>query len=176
MQKFKDKCSNSLSAGYKSDNCGDSVTLRRQSSRAEDSRQDFFGSSFNLEQDYIKKLSPTCLAYVGDSVYELYTRVFFAGCGKMKLKNMHNAVVSFVSCRGQTKAYELICSLLSEDEADLFRRGRNTKSSVPRNADVYEYRCATGLECLLGYLFLSRNYLRLNQIMQLILSSSKNVE
>lgn len=135
-----------------------------------------FGDGFSIEQDYIKNLSPTCLAYVGDGVYELYTRVFFARCGKMKLKNLHEAVVSFVSCHGQTEAYGLISDLLTEEEQDLFRRGRNSKSSVPRNADVYEYRCATGLECLLGYLFLSGSYSRLGRIMSVILSGGVNID
>lgn len=124
----------------------------------------------NLEKSYINSLSPSCLAYVGDSVYELYTRSFFVCNSKMKINRLHDAVVSFVSCRGQTQAYKAISDFLSDDEKDLFRRGRNAKSSVPRNADVYEYRTATGLECLLGYLFLSRDYCRLGKIMDLILN------
>lgn len=83
----------------------------------------------------------------------------------------HVLAIGYVSAHAQAAAFRRMETLLNEDELYIYRRGRNTKpTTVPRNADVQEYRCATGLEAVVGYLFLSGQYERLSQLMERVLA------
>ncbi|MBE5780275.1 MAG: ribonuclease III [Clostridiales bacterium] len=107
-------------------------------------------------------------AYMGDTVYDLFVRERLIHQHPLETAHgMHRRAVALVRCGAQARTLAAIDSRLSEDEKDIVRRGRNAKSpSVPKNADVREYRLATGFEALLGYLYLHGRQERLQEILQ----------
>ena len=121
---------------------------------------------FNLRpQEY----SPLVLAYIGDSIYEVHIRSRFVASCNEKVSSLHRKSSSFVCASAQSRAYNHIKELLTEEEDAVFKRGRNAKSAtVPKNADVIEYRCATGLEALIGYLYIKKDYDRVEELMDII--------
>ncbi|HZK17707.1 MAG TPA: ribonuclease III domain-containing protein [Clostridia bacterium] len=113
-------------------------------------------------------LPPATLAYIGDAVYELFTRTELVEKGITNVNKLHHKAIRFVSAEAQAKALSFLNGHLSEEEADLVRRGRNAKTRVPKNAELMEYRYSTGFECLVGYLYLSGDFERLKNIMTLV--------
>lgn len=101
-------------------------------------------------------LNPLQLAYIGDTVWDLMVRSRLIYRGR-NVRNMHKDAVASVNAHAQALAFSRIEALLTEDEADIYRRGRNTHAhhAAPRNQDVGDYRTATGLESLVGYLYLT---------------------
>jgi len=120
-------------------------------------------------------LSPAVLAYVGDAVYELVTRQYLVGkMGRSGVNKLHREAVKRVRARAQAGVLEKLKGSLTEKEAEVVRRGRNAGSGhVPKNARVLEYRHSTGLECLVGYLYLKGNMQRLEEIMKLVLDAQE---
>lgn len=114
-----------------------------------------------------KNLSPVTLAFVGDAVYSLYVReklVLSTDFGTGELQKMTSASVS---AHGQSELLEKILPLLTEDETDIFKRGRNAKkSSRSKNASVLEYNRSTGFEAVLGYLYLTGQYQRISYLLE----------
>ena len=112
-----------------------------------------------------KMKNPLALAYVGDTVWDLMVRSRLIYRGR-NVRNMHKDAVSSVNAHAQAIAFAWIEALLTEDEADIYRRGRNTHAhhAAPRNQDVGDYRTATGLEALVGYLYLTGQEERLLQL------------
>ena len=100
------------------------------------------------------ELSPVLLAYIGDAVYELHVRCRLLMPPK-RIRDYHQAVVAWVRAESQSALLERWQPLLTEAEADLVRRGRNATSRSPRRLSPAIYQRATGLETLIGYLFLS---------------------
>lgn len=113
--------------------------------------------------------SPLVLAYIGDAVYELYVRKKLVVGHNMPVDKLHKSATKLVNAGAQSESYKKIEEVLSEKETTIFKRGRNAKSTVPKNADMAEYRCATGLETLIGYIYLNGDKSRLDEIMSLIL-------
>jgi len=113
--------------------------------------------------------SPLVLAYVGDAVYELYVREMLVSKGNMPVDKLHKAATNYVKASAQCESYKKIEDKLTENEIFVFKRGRNAKSAVPKNAEMSDYRTATGLEALIGYIYLSGEKQRLDDIMSLIL-------
>ncbi len=113
--------------------------------------------------------SPLVLAYIGDAIYELYVRNMLVSKHNIQVDKLHKMAVSIVKSSAQAKSYHKIENELTEEELTVFKRGRNAKSSVPKNSDMSEYKTATGLEALIGYIYLSGNKERLDEIMNLIL-------
>ena len=113
--------------------------------------------------------SPLALAYIGDGVYELYVRARVIDENPdMPAHKLHKEAVKYVKAHAQSNSIHEIADILTEDEMAVFKRGRNAKSpTVPKNANLTEYRHATGFEALLGYLYLSHNSERLDEIMKL---------
>lgn len=116
-----------------------------------------------------EQYSPLVLAYLGDAVYELYVRKHLVSKGNTHVDKLHNAAVQIVKAEAQSEAFRKIENILTQEETAVFKRGRNTKSAVPKHASVAEYRAATGLEALIGYIYLSGDIKRLDYIMNLIL-------
>ena len=117
-----------------------------------------------------EQLSPVTLAFLGDAVYELLVRTEIVKKGSMPAGKLHTAAIKFVSAKGQAKAMSLLESLLSEEEHAIFLRGRNANHvKPPKNADPNEYRIATGMEALFGYLFLYEKNERILELFGLIL-------
>ena len=113
--------------------------------------------------------SPLALAYIGDGVYELYVRSrVIEENPDMPAHKLHKESVKFVKAHSQSNSIHAIIDMLLEDEVAVFKRGRNAKSpTVPKNADLTDYRHATGLEALIGYLYLSEKTERLNELMKI---------
>ena len=112
--------------------------------------------------------APLALAFVGDGVYELYVRTRLMHKGSLQANKLHRLAIQYVKAGAQAVSVRAILDKLSEEESAVYRRGRNAKSAtVPKNADVAEYRMATGFEALLGYLYLSGHSERLQEIMEL---------
>lgn len=105
------------------------------------------------------------LAYLGDAVYELYVRKYLVSCGYTKVDMLHRLAVRFVNAVTQAQVLHALAGILSEDEAAVVRRGRNSKSgSSPKNISVTDYRHGTAFEALIGYLHLSGREDRINEI------------
>lgn len=111
--------------------------------------------------------SPLALAFIGDAVYENFIRTKIVLQANASANKLHKKAVSFVRAHAQSEASKALASLLTADEEEIFKRGRNAHSaSVPKNADVTEYRAATGLETLIGYLYLTGQADRLDFLMK----------
>ena len=95
------------------------------------------------------------LAYLGDCVYELYVRSRLVSDGNHKVNDLHKAATKYVCAKAQAEFYYRVKDMLTEDEEAAFKRGRNTKSRPPKNADMSDYRPATGIETLFGHLYVS---------------------
>ncbi len=126
---------------------------------------------YPAQMEHPQRLSPLTLAFLGDAVYELMVRHYLTMQGSMPAHLLHQKAVELVRCSAQAQAYRLLEEHLHEDELAILKRGRNNSSvKSPKNADPIEYRMATGVEALFGYLFLSGEQKRLEQLFQMILS------
>jgi len=115
----------------------------------------------------IEQLSPIVLAYIGDAVFEVYVRQRLIASPIRKPHELHKAATRRVSAASQARLLQLWAPFLTEEEADIVRRGRNAKSGQPpRNADPGDYRQATALESLVGYLYYRGRGERLEQLME----------
>jgi ribonuclease-3 family protein len=114
------------------------------------------------------QLSPLHLAYIGDTVWDLMVRVGLLHTGK-NLHNMHCAAVARVNANAQAQALCRMTDKLTVEEADMVRRGRNAhpRHGVPKNQDPAAYSQATGLETLIGYLYLTGRHERLQELYQI---------
>ena len=113
-----------------------------------------------------REYSPLVLAYIGDSVYETYIRTRLVARANTQVNNLHKTTINYVKAKAQCEIMKALLGQLTEEEEWVFKRGRNTKSAtVPKNADVGEYRYATGFESLIGYLYLSGSRDRLYELL-----------
>ncbi|MBQ9487162.1 MAG: ribonuclease III [Selenomonadaceae bacterium] len=124
----------------------------------------------DFDADEVKTLSPLVTAYIGDAYFHLYVRTRLLSVTH-KISKLHDLSADIVSAVSQAEAYKKIESQLTDDERDIFRRGRNAKSHAPRSATVEEYHASTGFESLLGELFLKKNFSRLDEICELAFNS-----
>ena len=117
------------------------------------------------------------LAYIGDTIYDLYVRTTLAETLRLPMRALHLEAAKYVCAAGQANAYRRIADRLTETEQAAFRRGRNAHSgTVPKHADVRDYRVATGFEALLGHLYLSGEDARIGELMRLALQSANESE
>ena len=124
----------------------------------------------NADRDTLMNLSSLGLAHLGDSVYEVMVRSWLCLHGKAKATDLHRATVKYVAAPAQARMVQTILPLLTGEEQDVFRRGRNTAPhSVPKAASREEYQTATALEALFGWLYLQGRTERLNQLFALML-------
>ena len=136
----------------------------------------YIGSLTNKELDLaqVRMMHPLVLAYIGDTVYDLFVRTYLIHSYDVSVHQLHLKSISFVRAKSQSEALHKIEELLTEEEKAIVRRGRNAKSgTIPKNADVTEYRWATGFESLLGYLYLLGQEERLCDIAGAILKSGE---
>jgi len=118
-----------------------------------------------LEKDRLNQISTLGLAHIGDGVFELMVRSWLVLHGKATNRGLHRATVSYVAAPAQAKRVERILPMLSEEEQDVYRRGRNTNTnSIPKAASREEYQAATALEALFGWLYLRGETDRLNEL------------
>lgn len=112
-----------------------------------------------------KAYSPLALAYIGDGVYEIFVRTYVINKGNRQVNKMHKASRELVRASTQARLYFLIEEMLTEEEDRVLKRGRNAKSvSAPKNGDITEYRHATGLEALIGYLYIEGRIERIKEL------------
>lgn len=113
--------------------------------------------------------SPNVLAFYGDSIYEVLVRKLIVSAHNTNAGRLHELAVSRVRASYQSAAIDVIEPMLTEKEADILRRGRNAGGiSVPKSSNPAEYRRATALETLFGYLALCDNYPRINELFNAI--------
>lgn len=111
-----------------------------------------------------QQLNPITLAYIGDAIYEVMVRQWVLSQANHRPHHMHREAISYVSAKAQARLLAKIQDMLTEDEANVVRQGRNAKSAVPKNADMNDYRQATALEALFGYLYVENKLDRLREI------------
>ncbi|MGI6545180.1 MAG: Mini-ribonuclease 3 [Fastidiosipilaceae bacterium] len=117
----------------------------------------------------IRDVPVSALAYVGDAVYELYVRTHVLNQIKAGSGKLHRLSVHFVQASFQARALGKVMDELTEEERAIFKRGRNSDpGSIAKHADPLEYRLATGLETLIGWLFLLERFARVEELMSLI--------
>ena len=119
-------------------------------------------------KDY-RQLNGLALAYVGDAIYEVYARDYLIQSGLTRPNQLHKTATHYVSAKAQAKLIQQMNeqALLTDEEQDIFRRGRNSKSyTSAKNADIITYRISTGFEALIGYLHLTGQKERLEELVQ----------
>lgn len=111
---------------------------------------------FSCGEIDIRTYSPLALAYIGDAIYDLVIRTIVVERGNTSANKLHKKTVNYVNARIQAQMIEALMDELTEEEAAVYKRGRNAKSyTTAKNASVIEYRKATGFEALCGYLYLT---------------------
>ena len=131
----------------------------------------------NAAPDTVRAISSLGLAHLGDGVFELMVRSWLCLHGKAKAKDLHRATVKYVAAPAQAAAMERIRPMLTPEEEEVFRRGRNTAPhSVPKAASRGEYQTATGLEALFGWLYLQGQTRRLNELFAGLMGEEDNSE
>ena len=109
-------------------------------------------------------------AYLGDAIYELYIRNYLISKGVANVNRLQTESLNYVTAKRQCYYVEKMIheNFLTEEEQDLFKRGRNASSHPNKSTDIITYKKATGLECLIGYLYLHGKKDRINEIMNFI--------
>ncbi|MDO5558565.1 MAG: ribonuclease III domain-containing protein [Oscillospiraceae bacterium] len=129
-------------------------------------------TELRLSQRDAMQYSPLTLAFLGDSVYEQLVRERIVLHGNTSVANLHTATTKKVCAVFQSKAYDIILPLLDETEVSVLKRGRNASGcSAPKHANIIDYRRATAVECLFGFLHLTGSRQRLEELINIILSS-----
>lgn len=117
-------------------------------------------------------LNGLSLAFLGDSVYEVLVREYLLRDGSTQVAKLQKASVSIVRASAQAYFYDIIEPLLTEEEHSILLRGRNTSSThIPKSAKAIEYRKATGMESLFGWLYLNGQNDRLREIFNIIIEN-----
>ena len=120
---------------------------------------DFFDcvlGEFDLPKQDVRSCPPLTLAYIGDAAYELVIRTMVVEKGNRQANQLHKITTSYVKAQAQAAMIEALEMDLTEEELAVYKRGRNAKSyTSAKNASILDYRKATGLEALIGYLYLS---------------------
>lgn len=129
------------------------------------SLEDSLDSVFGLSSKDWKLYSPLTLAYLGDAVYEMVIRTICVKRANMQTQKLHRKVTGYVSAKAQAKMMDALAGELTEEEESIYRRGRNSKPyTKAKNASLEEYLKATGFEALIGYLYLQKEYERMNAL------------
>ena len=113
-------------------------------------------NEFHCEEQDIRSYSPLTLAYIGDCIYEIIIRTVVVERGNKSPQSLHKTVTKYVKAETQCELFQVLQDELTEEEMAVMRRGRNAKSfTTAKNASVGDYRKASGLEALFGYLYLT---------------------
>lgn len=123
--------------------------------------------------DY-KQYGALALAYMGDCVYEIEIRKRLMQKANMPVNTLHKMAKRFVSATSQSRFFEILSPVLSEEELAIYRRGRNSKPhTTAKNASLSDYKKATGLEALFGYLYLTENHGRITELIEIIFENEE---
>ena len=128
----------------------------------------YIRGKFQVPDVDIKTYSPLALAYIGDGVFDLVIRSVVVGKGNTRANQLHQRTSQIVKAHTQAEIIEFLQDQLTQEEADVYRRGRNAKSpTMAKNATMADYRKATGLEALVGYLYLTDRFERLVELIRI---------
>ncbi|MCL2619035.1 MAG: ribonuclease III [Defluviitaleaceae bacterium] len=121
--------------------------------------------------------SPLTLAYIGDAVFELLARTYvLRKHGNTQTAKLHKKTAAIVNAAAQSRAYFLLQEFLREDEMDVLKRGRNARSyTTAKNASVSDYRHATGVEALIGYLYVTGQHRRIEELFEMMTGDDHGV-
>lgn len=120
-----------------------------------------------LSPERARLISPVTLAFVGDAVYTLRVREKLVRSADFKTGELNKLSSAKVSARGQSALLPRLEGMFTEEEADIFRRGRNAKKGTrSKNASVGEYNRSTGFEAVLGYLYLTGRHARIDELLE----------
>ena len=126
-------------------------------------------SLLNKKVENPKQLSPQTLAFVGDTVYDLLVRGYLASTAQRPVGELNRQKVKLVNCEAQAEAVKKLTPSLTEEEIDIYRRGRNAfTKNTPKNSSVADYHSATGLEALFGFLYLKGDIERIRTLFEII--------
>lgn len=127
----------------------------------------YFKMQMGLPQRDIRSYSPLALAYIGDAVYDLLIRTEVVAEGNTQVNKYHRQVSSIVKAESQAELMHWMLGVLTEEERDVYRRGRNANSHTKaKNATMGNYHRATGFEALIGYLYLTEQYARITDLIR----------
>ncbi|MCI7812158.1 MAG: ribonuclease III domain-containing protein [Lachnospiraceae bacterium] len=138
---------------------------------------DLLLEQFQMEKQEMNLYSPLTLAYIGDAVYDLMVRTLVVEHGNCAANKLHRRTSQIVKAPAQAKLIDQIFPMLTEKEQDIYRRGKNAKSyTMAKNATMGEYHKATGLEALMGYLYLNGEMERAVELLKMGLERGKEDE
>ena len=116
----------------------------------------------------VSQFSSLQLAYIGDAVYELYIRTMISKDKNIPVNKLHREATTYVKAKAQSDIIRKIEPYLTEQELSVYKRCRNAKANTAaKNADIVDYRHATGFEALIGYIYLKKDFERLDEILKL---------
>lgn len=142
-----------------------------------DSFSDYLKEQFRLDDLDMKTYSPLTLAYIGDSIYDLVIRTLVVCQGNCPANKLHKNASALVKASAQAEMIEKIMPLLTDEEKQIYKRGRNAKSyTMAKNATMLDYRKATGFEALMGYLYLENQMHRMIDLVKEGIRSLENVD
>lgn len=123
----------------------------------------------------VNTMSPLTWAYIGDAIYELYVRQYLIQTTNLKPNKLHKEAIKFVKAGAQAELLNKLQDILTEEEKEIVRRGRNVQNHhLPKNATPTDYMYSTAFEGLIGYLYLSKQEERLNEILEKIIEIKNN--
>lgn len=126
----------------------------------------YYKRCMKLEPVDVRTYSPLVLAYIGDAVYELVVRAKVVNAGNIQVNKLHKHSSALVKASAQAALVKELEELLTQEERSVYRRGRNARSAtMAKNATMIDYRMATGLEALVGWLFLAEEFERLLELL-----------
>lgn len=121
-----------------------------------------------------KQYGALALAYMGDAVYELAVREYLMKKANMPVNTLHKLAKKYVSAVSQSKFFGILEPMLTDEETAIYRRGRNSKPhTTAKNASLEDYKKATGLEALFGYLYLTENHERIAELLDIIFENGE---
>ena len=136
----------------------------------------YIKEQFEISPVDVKTYSPLTLAYMGDGVFDLIIRSVVVGKGNTKASQLHLRTSQIVKAHSQAVLIETLVPYLTEEEMDVYRRGRNAKSpTMAKHASMSDYRKATGLEALMGYLYVTDQFERAVELVRLGLSKTDRI-
>lgn len=128
----------------------------------------YLREQFSFEDVDLRTYSPLTLAYIGDAIYDLVIRTLVVKHGNCQPNKLHKRTATLVKASAQAGLIEKIMPLLTEEEEQIYKRGRNAKSyTMAKNATMLDYRKATGLEALMGYLYLKEDTKRMIDLIKM---------
>lgn len=127
----------------------------------------YIKEQFQIAPVDIRTYSPLALAYIGDGIFDLVIRSVVVGKGNTKASQLHYQTSHIVKAKTQAEMIKALEPVLTQEEADVYRRGRNAKSpTMAKNATMSDYRNATGFEALMGYLYLQDEFPRIVELVK----------